>query len=177
MPGLLISSPIQWAAGQRKLFRWPGSGEPVSAQHTQRTSGGHAEEVHGQRTVDVVLDRPALARETHHVHQETPHGVSGRLFGDAGGGRDPVLRDPPRRTMSLWSTVGPVSPSPHVTCPGCGTRWSSARAPQLCHQGAVCPRCSWPLITRSYADAGSGEDDGLARGVSPSKNRHQLRHE
>jgi hypothetical protein len=75
--------------------------------------------------------------------------------------------------MSLWSTEGPVSRSAHVTCAGCGTRWSSERAPQLCHQGAICPRCSWPLITRSYADARGGEDGELARGVSRSKNLHE----
>jgi hypothetical protein len=68
--------------------------------------------------------------------------------------------------MSLQAADGLVRRAPRVTCVGCGTRWNSARAPQLRDPGAVCPRCGCPLITLIYTGSRGGERGERARGLS-----------
>lgn len=74
--------------------------------------------------------------------------------------------------MTLWSNEQPVWRSLHVTCAGCGTSWSSARAPQLRAPGASCPRCGWPLITHSLPDTHGGERGELAQVVPGARIRY-----
>jgi DNA-directed RNA polymerase subunit RPC12/RpoP len=57
-----------------------------------------------------------------------------------------MTSNPAKDPMSTLSP--PISRrSPHVTCAGCGTRWRAENAPH----GRNCPRCDFPLITRTWA--------------------------
>jgi hypothetical protein len=63
--------------------------------------------------------------------------------------------------MSALSQPNTAPRSWHVTCSGCGTQWRSELAPP----SRRCPRCHWPLITRTWSDAPLRSHGGEHRGA------------
>jgi hypothetical protein len=101
MPGLLISGPSRCRGGHysgiaartaaraawhryvgprvsENLFPWPGRGERAGARLNSKRVGATLKKVHGQRFVDVVPDRPALAGRPMMLIKMTLRDVSGR---------------------------------------------------------------------------------------------------